>query len=203
MPRKHITGRSRLMPIDKAFTINRQLIEVNKRLDLLRSQNLQTTYSAKKLINRLQSDNLIKINLSKKSRKLSFKTNISSLSAAQIRYYSKVFQQFLKSKASTPAGIKQIRRESENTLKETLGEITDSNITDEDVDDFYDLLYDPDFNNLADKIDPSELYILLMEIKNSGGNLRDFISLINKYITSNTKETRQTATRLYNKFIRS
>lgn len=203
MPRKHIKGRSRLIPIDKASSINRQLIEVNKRLDLLRSQNLQTTYSAKKLINRLQSDNLIKINLSKKSRKLSFKTNISSLSAAQIRYYSKVFQQFLKSKASTPAGIKQIRNESRNTLKETLGEITDSNITDEDVDDFYDLLYDPDFNYLAEKIDPSELYILLMSIKNSGGSKKDFINLINQYITSNNQETRQSATRLYNKFVRS
>lgn len=196
MPRKKITGRSRPITPQSKFLL--QLEKVNAKLNSLeRSKNLYS-YSSKTLINTIKRDNNIKY-LSKKKVKLN--VNIEKLNSAQLRYYSKQFDKFLKSKTSTQLGIMEVRKKSEASLKETLGQLVDKDITTQDLDDFYYLMGDRDVQTITEFIDPSELYVLIDIAKEKNYSKNDFVSLLNKYMTSNNEETRLAANRIYEKYV--
>ena len=60
---------------------------------------------------------------------------------------------------------------------------------------------DNDFKYLADRMDPSKLYILMQHTKEADGTGENFISMLENYMTVNNQNVRKKATRLYNKFV--
>lgn len=196
MARKRISGRSRVpTPADKLL---RSIEMVNKKLNRLESAGLYNKYASKKLLRTVRNEPSVKYNRGKRAK---VTVNVKQLNPSQIRYYQKVFESFLESKTSSPIGIKEKELKTRDKLKQSLSEITDEDITEQDVEDFYTLVEDNDFRYLADKIGDSDIYILVDEAKSRELDEEGFTKMLEQYMTVNTKEARDAASNLYNKFV--
>lgn len=196
MARKRIRGRARIpTPADKLL---RSIEMTNRKLNRLEAAGLYNKYASKKLLRTIRNESPIKYNKGKASK---VTVNVKQLNASQIRYYQKVFTSFLESKTSTTIGIKDKELKTRAKLKQSLSEITDEDITEQDVEDFYTLVEDNDFRYLADKIGDSDIYILANEAKSRDLDESGFINMLEQYMTVNTKEARDAASNLYTKFV--
>lgn len=194
MPRKKVIGRARIVTKEHALDI--QINRVNQKLKRLYKANLQNKYAANKL------NKLLKVQGDFKIVNGRIKGQPAKLNVNQIRYYQKVFKSFIESPVSSPIGIRQTRERSRKALKETLNDIIDDrNITDEDVDDFYDFVESDEYDYFAEKISPSELYVLINEAQSKNWTESYFIDTICNYASLNSDEARQKAKRLYEKFV--
>ena len=146
----------------------------------------------------IQKEPLVKYN---RGKRVKVTVNVKKLNASQIRYYQKVFNSFLESKTSSPIGIEDNQVKTREKLKQSLSEITDNDISDQDIEDFYDLVENEDFRYLADKIGDSDIYILVNEAKSRELDESGFINMLEQYMTVNTKEVRDKASNLYKKFV--
>lgn len=196
MPRKKsVGGRKRTVQ-----TTSYLLERANRKLINLERANLGGTYASKQLIQSLQGNKAVKIGSRKARNRIKV---IRSLSATQKRFVNKKLSQFVKAETSTPTGVNRKRAEIRENVLQGLSKLVDRQLTKEDLDDFYDLVENEDFQGLADMIGDSEMYVLVDEAKQK--NIKtpnDFAKLLNKHMTSNTKEVRDKATRLFNKFIK-
>ena len=197
MPRKKLPrGRARVpTPADKLL---RSIEKTNRKLNRLDSAGLYGKYATKKLLRTIRNESTIKYN---RGKRVKVTVNVKKLNPSQIRYYQKVFNSFLESKTSSPLGIKDVQSKTRDKLKQSLSEITDEDITEQDVEDFYTLVEDNDFRYLADKIGDSDIYILVNEAKSRDLDEEGFTNMLEQYMTVNTKEARDAASNLYNKFV--
>ena len=194
MPRKKVIGRARIVTKEHALDI--QINRVNQKLKRLYKANLQNKYAAKKL------NKLLKVQGDFKIVNGRIKGQPAKLNVNQIRYYQKVFKSFIESPVSSPIGIRQTRERSRKALKETLNDIIDDRtITDEDVDDFYDFVESDEYSYFAEKISPSELYVLINEAQSKNCTEEYFINTICNYASLNSDEARKKAKRLYEKYV--
>lgn len=193
--RKRTLGRAR-----SGTSIFVSIEKTNRKLKSLQSSGLYGKYASKELINALKDNPNVIINKSKKTQILKLKT--SNISPAQARYIQKSLKKFIQNKTSTPMGIADVRRRSRETLKETLTQLTDDVISDGDLDDFYDLVVEDDYKYFADKVpDSLEIFILINEARDKNLTEEGFIDLLKKYMTINSEDARQRASRLYNKWV--
>lgn len=197
MARKRIKGRSRV-PTPESKLL-RSIEMVNKKLNRLDSAGEYGKYASKKLLRMIRNESPIKYN---RGKRVKVTVNVKKLNPSQIRYYQKVFTSFLESKTSSPIGIKDTESKTREKLKQSLSEITNEDITEQDVLNFYTLVGDEDFRYLADKTGDSEVYILVMEATSRNVDEKDFIRMLEQYMTLNTKEARDAASSLYNKFVK-
>lgn len=196
MARKRIKGRARVpTPADKLL---RSIEMTNRKLNRLESAGVYGKYASKKLLRTIRNESPIKYNMGKRVK---VTVNVKKLNPSQIRYYQKVFNTFLESKTSTSIGIKDKESKAREKLKQSLSEITDEDISEQDVEDFYTLVEDNDFRYLADKIGDSDIYILVNEAKSRDLDEEGFTKMLEQYMTVNTKEARDAASNLYNKFV--
>ena len=193
MPRRKVTGRSRVTTKEHALDI--LIDKSNQKLKRLYKAGLDNKYAAKKLNELLKTQSDFRI---KKGRIVGSSKN---LTISQIRYYHKAMSSFLKSPVSTPMGIEKSRQRSRKALKETLSDISDEEITDQDLDDFYSLVEENDYLYFSEKIDPSELYVLINEAINKNWSENKFVDTLINYSGLNSEEARQRAKRLYEKFV--
>ena len=196
MPRKRITGRSR--PSTPQSKLKRAVEKTNKKLTRLEKSGKLGKYSSKKLIRQVQSADDITF---RRKAKQKIKIETVQLNASQIRYYLKIFTDFNEAITSSPLGISAKEEKMRLKLKESLSLLTDKDIDDEDIDCFYTLVEDDDFRYLADKVGDSDLYILIDEAKTNNLDEKGFVDLLGQYMTVNTKEVRDAASRIYNKFV--
>ena len=193
--RKRTVGRSRT-----GTSIYASLEKTNRKLKSLQSKGLLGKYASKELLNALNNQPNIIINKSKKVKIV--KLNRFNISNAEARAIQKTLKKFIQNKSSSVLGISDIRRKSRQTLKETLTQITDSDINEKDLDDFYDLVVEDDYKYFADKVpDSLEIFILINEAKEQNLSEEGFVELLKKYMTLNSQEAREKASRLYNKWV--
>lgn len=196
MPRKKsVGGRKRTVP-STSYLVER----ANRRLVRLERANLGGKYASKQLIQGLQQQKGVRIGSRKARNRIKV---IKKLNITEKRYVDKRLKQFLQSETSTPTGINRKRAEVRDNVLQGLSKLLDRKLTDQDLDDFYDLVENEDFQGLADMIGDSEMYVLVDEAKQKDiKNPNDFIKLLNKHMTSNTKEVRDKAKRLFNAFVK-
>lgn len=192
MPRKRSAGgRKRTV-----LTTNYLLERANKRLINLEKANLGGKYASKQLIQGLQGQKSVKIG----SRKLRNRIKvIKKLNINDKRYIDKRLKQFLRAETSTPTGVKQVRENTRRGLEKMLNRT----LTDEDLDDIFTLMHDPQYNYFKEKIGYEKVISLVDEAKQK--NVKDvngFIEMLKSHMTVNSKETRELATKLYNKFVK-
>ena len=196
MARKRIKGRARVpTPADKLL---RSIEMTNRKLNRLESAGEYNKYASKKLLQRIRNESLVKYN---KGKRVKVTVNVKKLNPTQIRYYQKVFNSFLESKTSSAFGIKDVESKTHAKLKQSLSEIRDEDLSDQEVEDFYTLVEDNDFRYFADKIGDSDIYILVNEAKSRDLKKRPFYEMLKQYMTINTKEARDAARRLYEKYV--
>lgn len=112
-------------------------------------------------------------------------------------------RKFLESKASTKKGIEEIKERAKTTLKETLSDI-DVNITEQDVDDYYSMFEDNDFNNFIKEtgLTASEVWAIMDDSIRSGDTENNFINRLNTFINIQDEDIKNRAIRLYNKYVK-
>lgn len=113
----------------------------------------------------------------------------------------KEIESFLSSKESTKTGIKEIQAKAKETIKTDLfsGEVTD-----EDVDTYYSMFEDDDFNSFikATGLDPSEFWIIIDEAIKEHDSVDSFLARLEQYTVIPDESIRKKAINLYNKYVR-
>lgn len=112
-------------------------------------------------------------------------------------------KKFLESKASTKKGIEEIKERAKSTLKETLSS-EDINLTEQDIDDYYSMFEDNDFNNFIKEtgLTASEVWAIMDDATRNGDSENNFINRLNTFINIQDEDIRNRAIRLYNKYIK-
>lgn len=173
----------------------RQIRETNKRLKKLKRFNYNDKYSSKRLTNRLSSYKLKSLvnNKIKIPKKTSTLTSIRSLNNAT--------RMFLNSLTSRIKGIKEMEEAQKKGIQDMF-EDNEIEVTNEDVEDYYSLFEDDDFNFFADKIGSSTLMIIINYIQDTNNSLDFFISQLENYIEiSHDDDLKDRAERLYYRYV--
>ena len=192
MPRKKsVGGRARTVP-----TTGYLLERANRRLINLERANLGGKYASKQLIQGLQEQSKVKIGSRKARNRIKV---IRKLNLNEKRFVDKRLKQFLRAETSTPTGVRQVR---ENT-RQGIEKLLNHRLSDEDLDDIFTLMNDPQYNYFKEKIGYEKALTLVDEAKQKEvNNADDFIKMLESHMTVNSKETRDLATKLFNKFVK-
>lgn len=199
MPRKKsVGGRSRGITIESRLI--RSIEKTNKALNRIERSGKYGKYASKKLL-KLTNDKTVRY---KRKNKFKFKIkNVRTLTTQQQLKYLKVFTRFLKSPTSSESGLIKAETEVKERVRKSLGEVAEKELTDEDVEDFYDFMTDENLTSyFLQYMKPSDLYGLILEAKEQGWNEDKFIQELEQFMTINIEETRNKAKRLYEKYVR-
>lgn len=179
-----------------------QAEKINKRIRSLHKGNNFGSYKSKDLINFARDNKYV--TLSRTSRRKTPKISIINLAkatAGQVRLIGKKFKELLSAKSFTNAGINDIRKKTRIKVKTTLEGIADKELTDEDVDKFYEIV-EYNKNSILEQIPPSEFYALVTQASEENLSVNGWVNLLNNYVSINNEEIREAAEQLYNKFVR-
>lgn len=192
--KKSVGGRSRT-----TTTLYYNLERTNKKLRKLQRANLAGKYASKTLIQSLRGTAGVKIG-KRKAKNIIAVTR--QLSHNQKLYVNKRLKQFVESETSTPTGIKRKRAETKENVLKGLSKLVDRELDEKDLDDFYTLVVSDEFSYFAEKIDPSTIYALIDEARQKNYGAKEFKARLKSMMTLNSKEARDMASRLYNKYIK-
>ena len=192
MPRKKsVGGRSRAVP-----TTGYLLERANRRLINLERANLGGKYASKQLIQGLQEQSKVKIGSRKARNRIKV---IRKLNLNEKRFVDKRLKQFLRAETSTPTGVRQVRENTRHGLEKLLNK----KLSDQDLDDIFTLMNDPQYNYFKEKIGYEKVLSLVDEAKQKEVKTsNEFIEMLKSHLTVNSKETRDLATKLFNKFVK-
>lgn len=172
----------------------------NKALVSLEKKRLIGTYASRRLFERI-STNVFRYN-PKSKFKFHFKKDPSQMTTQEQLLHLKTFEAFLKSPTSTLMGIEMAKKVTKERVKKSLGEIAEKQLTDEDLEEFFDMQYNEDYNYFMNFIKDSDLYALVMEAKEQNYSEDRFIKSFEQFITINNQDTREKAKKLYAKYVR-
>lgn len=193
MPRKRsVGGRGRLPSIQNRLYL--EMERTNKKLVQLSKHKMLGRYASKELIRSVQKSSSFTFK-SQGKQKITLRPGAKP-TESEARLFIKQSEKFRKSKTSTYIGIEEAIETTKASIAEALGKEAD----DEDVEDFFDLLSDPDFRYLADKIGPSEVLAIIDEVDKRGGDANMFVETLMAHMSSNDQDVRERATRLWKKY---
>lgn len=196
--KKSVGGRAR-----QVQSLAYQVERANRQLRKLEQAGELSTYSARKLQKNIAPTRGVTVSR-RTSRKRPTQKRIkvsSAIARGDKLYLQKQLKTFLESETATTTGVRRKRERVRKNIRKGLGELVDRRLTNKDVDDFYDLLYDEDFKYFSDKMSESDIYALLDEAKEENRNVRGFIKkLETEQMTMNSAEAQEKAKRLYRKF---
>lgn len=196
--KKSVGGRAR-----QVQSLAYQVERANRQLRKLEQAGELSTYSARKLQKNIAPTRGVTVSR-RTSRKRPTQKRIkvsSAIARGDKLYLQKQLKTFLESETATTTGVRRKRERVRKNIRKGLGELVDRRLTNKDVDDFYDLLYDEDFKYFSDKMSESDVYALLDEAKEENRNVRGFIkNLETEQMTMNSAEAQEKAKRLYRKF---
>lgn len=179
-----------------------QVNKANKRLRSLQKEGYYNSWASKKLFKRLDVKDLDVLDRTKKGSRVNRIKLNNRLTNTDLIAILKATSQFLLSKTSTARGIKSVESSVKKSLYQTLKVDADTKITEEDIEDYYEMLSNDDFDYFSEKIGASTLWNVIEEAKEElAVNENKFITILNRYITINDEKVRNKAIRLYNKYV--
>lgn len=185
--------------------VQREIKEVNKRLRALEKSGNYNSYSSKKLFERLGSKKLNVLNKSKKVNKghvlgIKLRKNMTNTDLAAV---SKASNQFLRSATSTPKKLKKVVEQTKKSMYETL-KAQGKDITKEDIEAYYEMLGDKDFDYFSDKVGASSMWAAIEDAIEEEDTQDQFIKRLNNMNLINVmtdQDAKAKAIRLYEKYI--
>ena len=182
-----------------AKQVQEQVNIVNKRLRRLDKKGYYNSFSSKKLFERLDGGKinaLQKINGKVVGIKLRENMTITDLNAV-----SRASRNFLASATSSPERLQKVIKKTKNSMYKIL-KIKDDELTMEDIENYYDMLGDKDFDAFNELIGASEMWALIDEAVESNDSQEDFLSRLLKHkILTNDVDLRKKAINLFNKYV--
>ena len=198
MPRKRsVSGRSR--PVTPQSKLMLEIERANRKFRRLEKGGEYGKFAQKKLLRLVTADDNFSYSRSRRN-KIRVR-NMKQLKIPDIRIYLKKFGTFLKAATSSPLGIKRARSAAEKKLKRTLGGLIDRKLSNEDIDEFYELVTDEDFKYIADKIGDSDVYVLVQKAKEKELTKEEFTDQFKQFMSTNNAEFQLKARKLYNKIM--
>lgn len=187
--------------------VQTELKEVNKRLRALERSGHYNSYSSKKLFERLGSNKLNVLNKSKKVNRghvlgIKLRKNMSNTDLAAV---SKAANQFLKSATSTPKRLEKVVAETKKSMYKTL-HLKDDEITKEDIETYYEMLGNDDFDYFNEKIGASSMWGAIedsVEAKDTGNAFIQRLNNMNLIDVNPDQDAKDRVMRLYNKYIKA
>ena len=206
MPRKKsVSGRARGKSTESALLI--KIGKVNARFRSLEKGGNYDTYASKELIRFAQSNPYLVLKTSKKKkgkkrqRRHTLQLVRGNIPVAQQRLINKKLNKALSSQVFSNVGIERVRKETRRKVKETLELESGEELTEKDVDLFYDIAKYK-YEDIIEKIGPSEFYQLVQVATKNNYSVDQWVDLLNNYVEINNDVMRKQAEYLYNKFVK-
>ena len=191
----------RLIRLTKGIDINKSTYDPRKKKFVRASKEVKRlsyqfdSWSAKKMFTKLRIDPGLLKKVDKQN------------TYSEIMLTKKAVQRFLNSKTSTISGIREVVKNTKDTIRSKLEDFDTDEVDDNEIEVLNNFWYDSDYAYVTQYIDPSELWIALDTVSNAGGTVEDFLHYIERYIYSETlykdQDLVDALTRIYEKFTRS
>lgn len=152
------------------------------------------TWASKRLQNKLQT---AKIGAWHRGR-IKIK---DTMTETQLTNIKKSINQFLSSSTSTVKGIEKTKKKTKESLAISLSDEQRGKLSDEDVEFYYDMLGNDDFDFFGDKLGSSTMWALIDDAIENNDTEKSWLSRLENYITLNDEDVRNRAIRLYDKYI--
>ena len=172
--------------------------ETNKRLRQLDRKGLYNTFSSKKLFERLGSGKLDA--LERAGNKIAGIKIKKKINATELTAILKATKNFLNSATSSPYRTKRVIRDTKKAMFQTL-KIKNDDLTMEDIESYYEMLGDKDFDTFNDLIGASEMWAIVDESIDAGDNQNQFLKRLTSHITLNDVDLRKKAINIFNKYV--
>ncbi len=206
MPRKKsVSGRARGKSTESALLI--KIGKVNARFRSLEKGGNYDSYASRELIRFAQSNPYLVLKTSKKKkgkkrqRRHTLQLVRGNIPVAQQRLINKKLNKALSSQVFSNVGIERVRKETRRKVKETLELESGEELTEKDVDLFYDIAKYK-YEDIIEKIGPSEFYQLVQVAAKNNYSVDQWVDLLNNYVEINNDVMRKQAEYLYNKFVK-
>lgn len=176
--------------------------ETNKRLRSLDKAGHYNSFASKKLFERLGNK---KLNVLKKSKKINKGKVLGlkldyGLNNTDLTAIIKATSQFLKSATSKPKGLNVVVEKTKKSMYETL-KIQGKDVTMQEIEDYYDMLGDKDFDYFNDKIGASAMWSIIDDAVEHDDDATNFIKRLNNFITVSDSDIRKKAINLFTKYV--
>lgn len=178
--------------------VEKQVSFVNKRLRRLDKRGFYNSFSSKKLFERLGGEKfnaLQKIN----GKVVGIKIR-DDMSITQLNAVSRASRNFLASATSTPDRLNRVIKKTKESMFRTL-KMKDDNLTMEDIENYYDMLGDKDFDYYNEKFGASTMWSVIEDAIEANDDQQAFIKRMNGLLTLNDKEMTDRVIRLFNKYV--
>lgn len=179
-------------------TVNEQVKLTNKRLRQLDRKGFYNSFSSKKLFERLGSGRLNaleKVNDKVVGIRINKKMNMTELTAV-----SRATRNFLGSQTSSPYKIQKVVKNTKKAMYKTL-KAKDDKLTMEDIENYYTMLGDEDFDYFADKYGSSDVWAIIYEAIVAGDNQNAFLRRMSTLVSLNDVDVKRKAINLFNKYV--
>ena len=181
-----------------AKAVEKQVSLVNKRLRRLDKRGFYNSFSSKKLFERLGGEKfnaLQKIN----GKVVGIKIR-DDMSITQLNAVSRASRNFLASATSTPDRLNRVIKKTKESMFRTL-KIKDDNLTMDDIENYYDMLGDKDFDYYNEKFGASTVWATIDDAIEANDDQQAFIKRMNDLLTLNDKDMTDRVIRLFNKYV--
>lgn len=178
--------------------VEKQVSIVNNRLRRLDKKGFYNSFSSKKLFERLGGDKynaLQKIN----GKVVGIKIR-DDMSITQLNAVSRASRNFLASATSTPDRLNRVIKKTKESMFRTL-KIKDDNLTMDDIENYYDMLGDKDFDYYNEKFGASTMWSVIEDAIEANDDQQAFIKRMNGLLTLNDKDMTDRVIRLFNKYV--
>lgn len=181
--------------------LERQVIkavrETNRRLKGLGKSYKVGTWSSKKLKTRIMSNKTK--GLMYKGKRIRLKPKMTKTNLTQVL---KATRQFLESKTSSRRGIDEARRQTIETLKDTLNFEREDKMSSEDAEFLYSMLEEKSYRSLIDEIGASLLWQEISYAQRNNISEDGFIDRLNYYLEQDMDlDMQEQARSIYKRYV--
>lgn len=191
--------------------VNKQLLaetremvqKVNKRLRNLERGDNYNSWASKKLFERLDAKSLGVLDKTRKGKHIrSVKLN-KGLTNTDLHAIQKASRQFLTSKTSTSRGIADVEERTKDSMYKDLKIDKNRNISRKDVETYYEMLSNKDFDYFNEKVGASTMWNAIEDAKDSSDDKKTFVERISAYAgIIPDEDVRGKITRLYDLYVK-
>ena len=200
MPRKRSTsGRARKTTMESRIYL--QAEKINRKIRSLEKGKNFGRYKSKELISFVGENAYLGLKRRGRRKNKLVVGKLRGATFGSLALISKKFKNIIKSKSFSNVGIADIEEKSRESLKKTLKGLTDKDITDQDLETFYEIVTYKK-NEIIDKVKPSDFYNIVNTASEKNYNVDQWLDLLQDYITINNENLRRSAKKLYNKFVK-
>lgn len=181
--------------------VRKQVKATNRKLKNLDAKGYYNSFSSKKLFERLGGSNSMLKMSDGKVLGVKIKKNVTM---TDLHKLAKATKNFLQSETSTPRSIRNVVKRTKESMYKTLSIDSGKDISMADIETYYDMLGDKDFDffNTKDRIGASSMWAMIDEAIDRDMSQSDFIKMFDgANIDVNDLDIKEKIINIYNKYV--